>query len=51
MINFSEEIEKFKPALEIEQIEDVINTGETQDIMDVLMQISNMLKLKNRGAD
>lgn len=39
MINFDEEIEKFKPSLEIEQAEDVITSNDLTDISDILKEL------------
>jgi hypothetical protein len=39
MINFDEEIEKFKPSMEIEQAEDVINNNDLTDVTDILKEI------------
>ncbi len=39
MINFDEEIQKFKPSLEIEQAEDVINNNDLTDISDILKEL------------
>lgn len=36
MINFEEEIKKFKPSLEIEDVENAVYENEMQDIMDVM---------------
>lgn len=36
MINFDEEIAKFKPSLEVEQAEDVISSNELTDITDII---------------
>ncbi len=36
MINFEEEIRKFKPSLEVEDVENAIYDNEMQDIMDVM---------------
>jgi len=47
MIDFREEIEKYKPALEIEQLEDAVSgdgsVNEMQDMMDILQQIIKMI--------
>jgi hypothetical protein len=43
MIDFREEIEKFKPALEIEDLQETMSGGDTQDMMDVLQQITKLL--------
>lgn len=39
MINFDEEIKKFKPSLEIADVEDAIYSNEMQDIMDIMQQV------------
>lgn len=36
MINFDEEVAKFKPSLEVEQAEDVISNNELTDITDLI---------------
>lgn len=41
MINFDDELKKFKPCLEIEDAEEAIYAYETKDIVDIL---SEMLK-------
>jgi len=43
MIQFDEEIKKFKPCLEIEDAEEAIYSYETKDIVDIL---GEMLKNK-----
>ena len=43
MIDFNEEIKKFKPALELEDIEDSINSDEVKDLKDLLLFISEKL--------
>ncbi len=44
MINFQEELSKFNPILEIENIEDNILNDEIIDIIDIIQEI-----LENRG--
>lgn len=39
MINFEEEILKFKPILEIEGIENAVINEEIKDIIDILKEI------------
>lgn len=36
MINFDEEVKKFKPSLEIEQAEEAIYNNDLTDIKDIL---------------
>ena len=40
MINFDEEIKKFKPSLELGDVEEAIYENEMQDIMDVMQQVA-----------
>lgn len=44
MINFDEEIKKFKPSLEIGDVEDTIYDNEMQDIMDIMQQLNEAQK-------
>lgn len=46
MINFNEEILKFKPIIEIDDIEDSVINDEIYDIIDIIQQIT---KDKDRG--
>ncbi|WZL80447.1 hypothetical protein QBE53_11600 [Vallitaleaceae bacterium 9-2] len=39
MINFEEEIKKFKPCLEIEEAEEAIYSYQTKDIVDILTEM------------
>jgi len=54
MIDFREEIEKFKPVLEVDQIEGAISgsgsANEMQDMMDILSQITKLLKSSGRDS-
>lgn len=44
MINFEEEIKKFKPSMEIEEAEDAIYSRDMTDMMDVLQQMMQEAK-------
>jgi len=44
MINFDEEISKFKPSLEISQIEDAIVRSDITDMQDIMLEM-----IKNPG--
>lgn len=46
MINFNEELLKFKPIIEIDDIEDSVINDEIYDIIDIIQQIT---KDKDRG--
>ena len=39
MINFEEELEKFQPSREIEEIEDEINGLNQNDLPDIMLEI------------
>lgn len=39
MINFEEELKKFKPSLEIEDAEDIIYNQDLDDMSDVLVKL------------
>lgn len=44
MINFEEELKKFKPCLEIEDAEEAIYAYETKDIVDILGEMIKEIK-------
>ena len=48
MIDFKEEISKYKPVMTVEDVEDAVN-GEISDIMDLLQYISG--KVSNGTTD
>lgn len=39
MIDFKIEVEKYKPVLEVEQVESSVQSDEMQDIMDLLQHM------------
>lgn len=39
MINFDEELEKFQPSLDVEQVEDVVNNNNLADMTDILKEL------------
>ncbi|TCT14282.1 hypothetical protein EDC18_10679 [Natranaerovirga pectinivora] len=47
MINFDEEIKKFKPCLEIEDTEDSVYNYDSKDISDILQEILKEMKNTN----
>lgn len=44
MINFDEEVRKFRPCLEITQAEDAIYHNDVKDITDVLEEMLQQIK-------
>ncbi len=39
MINFEEELSRFKPSLEVEEVEDAIVDSDLTDMADVMMNL------------
>ena len=48
MINFDEEVRKFKPSLEVSQAEDAIYNNDVKDIADVLEEMYQQIN-SNKG--
>ena len=44
MINFEEEIERFKPSLEIEAVSETIVKSDLTDMADLMMEIMKEIK-------
>lgn len=44
MLNFEEELKKFKPSLEVEQVEEAVEQENTIDITDLISQLMNIQK-------
>lgn len=44
MIDFDEEIEKFKPSLEINRAEDVIHNSDLTDVSDIIKELLDEVK-------
>lgn len=44
MINFEEEIKKFKPCADLSEVEDIIYKYEAEDFVDVLTEVLQELK-------
>ncbi len=41
MIDFEEELKKFKPSMEVHEAEDAIHNRELTDMTDILRQLTN----------
>ena len=48
MINFEEEIKKFKPCLEIEEAEEAIYKYDTKDVADILQEMITEIKKEDK---
>ena len=46
MIDFEEEIQRFKPSLEVEAVSDAIIKSDLTDMADIMMEIMNEKKEK-----
>ena len=44
MINFEEEIRRFKPSLEVEEVEDAIVKSDLTDMSDIMMEMMKETK-------
>lgn len=44
MIDFDEEIERFKPSLEVEAIGDAIAKSDLTDMSDIMMELMKRMK-------
>lgn len=44
MIDFEEELSRFKPSLEVEAIEDAIITNDLTDMTDIMMELIKRMK-------
>lgn len=44
MINFEEELKKFKPSLEVEDIEDAVYNEDLTDITDIIREVVQQSK-------
>ena len=45
MINFEEELKKFKPSLEIDQAEEAIYKNDLRDVTDILEDMMKEVKI------
>ena len=48
MINFDEEVRKFKPSLELSQAEDAIYKNDVKDIADIMREMMREINNNNR---
>ena len=44
MINFDEEVKKFRPTLEVDQAEDAIYNNDLKDISDIIHEMLRVAK-------
>ena len=41
MIDFKEELEKYQPLMELDEIESALHPSQMQDLLDILQHIAN----------
>lgn len=44
MLNFEEELKKFKPSLEVEQVEEAVEQENSVDVTELIRQLMNIQK-------
>ena len=49
MINYEEELKKFRPSLDVNEAEDAIYNCDFTDVTDILKELINDEKKKNKG--
>ena len=49
MINFEEEIQRFKPSLDVDQIEDAIVKVDLTDMNDIMTQLIEEARKRDEG--
>ena len=50
MLNFEEELKKFRPSLEIEDVEEIIYNQDIDDMSDVLVKLLKEAKAESDTA-
>jgi hypothetical protein len=51
MINFEEELKRFKPMPEINQAEEAIYNNDLKDVSDIVAQVAEELKKSNENMN
>lgn len=51
MINFEEELKKFKPSLEIDQAEDAIYKNDLRDVTDIFEEMVKELRVDPKKSN
>ena len=50
MLNYEEELKKFKPCLSVEEVEDTIYEKDLMDVIDLLQDIQSAKTANTEGA-
>ena len=51
MLDYEEELKKFKPSLEVDDIENAVYQEDLTDMTDLLKQVMDQKKEKDNGGD
>lgn len=51
MFDFREELNKFKPSLEVDHVEEVIKSNEIKDMLDLLTHIAKNIESKSKSKE
>ena len=49
MINFDEELKKYKPALEVEDLQEKVGCNDVKDILELLQYLSTKVSAPEEG--
>lgn len=49
MINFDEELKKYKPSLEVDQAEEAIQRNDLRDVIDIVEEMMKELRSDPKG--
>jgi hypothetical protein len=50
MLNYEEELKKFKPCLSVDEVEDAIYEKDLTDVIDLLKEMQNSKNVDTEGA-
>ena len=50
MLNYEEELKKFKPCLSVDEVEDAIYEKDLTDVIDLLKEMQNSKNADTEGA-
>ena len=51
MLDFKEELNKFKPILEVDRIEEALQSNEIKDVLDLLTHITKTIESKPKSKE
>ena len=51
MINYEEELKKFKPSLDVDEAEEAINSRDLTDVIDILQEMLKETSVSKRDSE